>query len=129
MKQFLYIFAFLGLGFSSFASANSVTPRFVQDDDIWASITDQPKTFTLYQNYPNPFNPSTTLKFELKAAQYVRLKVYNLLGREVANLLEGNQSIGVHEVRFDAGSLPSGAYFYALETPTGRTMRQMLLLK
>lgn len=126
IKRLVYIFAVIG-----FSTSINAAPALIQADDEFLEMyaADQPRTFTLYQNYPNPFNPSTTIKFELKAAQYVRIRVYNLLGREVATLFEGNKNVGVHEVRFDARELASGAYFYALETPNGRTMRQMVLAK
>lgn len=99
------------------------------DDANLIAVQDQPKTFALYQNYPNPFNPSTVIKFELKTRQYARVKVYNILGKEVATLKDETMDAGTYEVKFNAGDLPSGVYFYSLETRNGRVTRQMLLMK
>lgn len=88
-----------------------------------------PHAVTLRPNYPNPFNPTTTLAFALPAPQAVRLSVFDLLGREVAVLVDALQPAGEHTVRFEATDLPSGLYFYRLETPTQTQTRQMVLLK
>jgi hypothetical protein len=91
---------------------------------------DIPAAFRLDQNYPNPFNPSTTIKFQLDRITPVSLKVYNLLGQEVASLFEGTMASGTHEVTFDARSLASGLYFYRLATSGGQSdTRKMMLLK
>jgi hypothetical protein len=73
-----------------------------------------PGEFTLYQNYPNPFNPSTTIKFAIPRAAFVRLEVYNLLGQRVASLVSGNLSGGVHDISWNAGNASSGVYIYRL---------------
>ena len=73
-----------------------------------------PTTFTLYQNYPNPFNPSTVVGFQIPAFDHVRLIVYDLLGREVAVLVDEPKAAGRHEVRFNAAGLASGVYTYRL---------------
>ena len=79
------------------------------------SVTvDVPKTYALYQNYPNPFNPSTAISYELSAASRVTLKVYDVLGREVATLVDGQQNAGVYKVSFNASRYASGVYFYRL---------------
>ncbi len=75
----------------------------------------KPVSFALNQNYPNPFNPSTTIRFELPEASHVRLSVFNLLGEEVAVLVNEQRQAGVYDQRFDAAGLPSGTYFYRLE--------------
>ncbi len=80
-------------------------------------------------NYPNPFNPSTTVAYSLPQAQQVRLSVYDVLGREVRRLVDGDQAAGRHEVVFDASTLPSGTYFYRIETPSGVQTRKLVLLK
>ena len=87
------------------------------------------KSYTLHQNYPNPFNPSTRITFELPAASYSRLVVSDLLGRTVADLVNGNLSQGVHILEFDASKLSSGMYIYRLETAFGVLTQKMTLLK
>ncbi len=80
-------------------------------------------------NYPNPFNPSTTISYELSATGYVTLKVYDILGREIATLVSRSESAGTHSVTFDASRLPSGVYFYRLTAPGINLVRKMLLTK
>lgn len=75
----------------------------------------QPATYSMEQNYPNPFNPSTSIKFSLAEQSMTVLKVFNILGQEVATLLNGELSAGNHEVNFDASKLTSGVYVYQLE--------------
>lgn len=83
----------------------------------------------LAQNYPNPFNPSTTISFEVPEASAVTLGVFDVLGREVALLVEGRMGPGAHTVRFDADGLASGVYFYRLKVGDRTLTRQMLLSK
>lgn len=90
---------------------------------------DLPSTYTLAQNYPNPFNPSTTIRYGVPASGPVRLAVYDLLGREVTVLVQGNQSAGWHEVAFDAGDLPAGVYLYRLTAGNNTYVRMLTLLK
>jgi Concanavalin A-like lectin/glucanases superfamily/Secretion system C-terminal sorting domain len=73
-----------------------------------------PKTFALDQNFPNPFNPTTTIGYELSANTFVTLKVYDVLGREVATLVNGQQNAGVYKVSLNASDYSSGTYFYRL---------------
>ncbi len=86
-------------------------------------------TFELNQNYPNPFNPSTTIQYSIPSSQKVALKVYNMLGREVATLVNKKQSAGKHSVQFDAKDLSSGVYFYRINTENRQKVRKMLLVK
>jgi hypothetical protein len=95
------------------------------------SVTEEavPTVFTLDQNYPNPFNPSTTIRYGLPQGDYVKIVVYDMLGREVARVLEGPQTAGFHEITFEAGDLPSGTYVYRLETPAQTLAKKLVLVK
>lgn len=86
-------------------------------------------SFSLYQNYPNPFNPTTTIPFELAKGGRVVLKVYDVLGREVAILINKTMIPGHYEVQFDGSKLATGAYLYRLKVNSKILTKQMLLLK
>ena len=88
-----------------------------------------PDKITLYQNYPNPFNPVTVIQYALPEAGHVSLIVYDMLGREVQRLVDGEMIAGVHRVNFEAGSLSSGLYFYLLNTGEQSIARRMMLLR
>jgi len=95
-----------------------------------------PENFELFQNYPNPFNPSTKIKFSIPIGtlNYVSLKVYNVLGNEVATLVNKELPAGNYELEFDASDLTSGIYFYKLKVdfPEGQAFIQtykMVLLR
>jgi len=88
-----------------------------------------PDQFQLKQNYPNPFNPSTQIAFDLKASGRIKLAVYDILGREVATLLNRHMEIGQHSVSFVADELPSGVYFYKLASGDASQVRKMVLMK
>ncbi len=88
-----------------------------------------PISFSLEQNYPNPFNPSTTINYVLPVAGNVTLKVYNLVGQEVATLVNDFHTAGVYDVKFDASRLSSGVYFYSLKAGNYNQVKKMMLLK
>jgi hypothetical protein len=88
-----------------------------------------PTSFTLDQNYPNPFNPATRISFTLNNTEHVTLKVYNTLGRTVAELVDATLMPGTYQAVFDGANLSSGVYFYVLSTPTIANTRKMVLLK
>ncbi len=88
-----------------------------------------PNKFTLSQNYPNPFNPSTTISFNLPLKSYVSLKVFDVLGREVSNLVSKELTAGSYSQQWSAGNLPSGMYFYRLQAGNYSETRKLVLLK
>jgi hypothetical protein len=88
-----------------------------------------PDNFTLSQNYPNPFNPSTTISFSLPRRESVTLKVYDLLGREVATLVDGREEAGEHTVKWNADGFTSGVYFYRLSAGGGVQTRKLVLVR
>ncbi len=88
-----------------------------------------PESFQLFQNYPNPFNPSTTIRFSLSRTEHVTLKVFSILGNEVATLVDGEMTDGEHSVVFDAKELPSGVYFYQLKTSNFVQRRKMVMVR
>jgi hypothetical protein len=83
----------------------------------------------LHQNYPNPFNPATTISYDLPTRSHVTLKIFNVLGREVATLVNGEIEAGRHQVRWNADRLASGVYFYRLRAGEFVENRKMILLK
>lgn len=89
----------------------------------------QPKQFALGQNFPNPFNPSTRITYSLGEAAHVDLKVYDLLGNEVAALVNGRKDAGVHTASFDGSTLSTGMYFYTLRTKNFTETKRMMLVK
>ncbi len=88
-----------------------------------------PLQFSLSQNYPNPFNPSTLIKYSIPDDGFVRLGVYNILGQEVEELVNGNLRAGNHEIIFNAQGLASGVYYYRLESDNNAAVKKLLLLK
>lgn len=92
-------------------------------------ITEIPKSFTLSQNYPNPFNPVTNIKFDLPKPGFVRMIVYDLLGREITQLVNQQMHAGSYSADWDASAYPSGVYFYKIETGDFVKTRKMVLVK
>jgi len=88
----------------------------------------QAENFQLLGNYPNPFNPSTEIVFQTSRPDHVRLDIYNLTGQIVGVPVDGMLDAGMHQVRFDAGHLPAGVYFYRLESAGQVATRKMILL-
>jgi hypothetical protein len=88
-----------------------------------------PQLFTLHQNYPNPFNPSTLIEYDLPSREYVTLKVFNILGQEVAVLVDEMQEPGYKSVSYETGNLPSGVYIYRLAAGTFVDVKKMLLIR
>ncbi len=89
----------------------------------------QPVTYSLSQNYPNPFNPSTNIKFSIEKSGFVTLKVYNILGQEVATLLNKELTVGSYTYTFDASKLSSGIYLYSVQSGNFTQTKKMILMK
>ena len=88
-----------------------------------------PATYKLEQNYPNPFNPTTVISYQLPASGHVSLKVYDVLGREVATLVNENKPAGNYTAQFNASKLVSGVYFYRIDTDNFVQTKKMVLIK
>jgi hypothetical protein len=88
-----------------------------------------PSQFALGQNYPNPFNPSTMIRYELPVASVVKLEVFDILGRRVATLVNGQMPAGRHEVKLDAGNLSSGQYLVRIQAGRFAQVRSITLMK
>jgi hypothetical protein len=88
-----------------------------------------PNEYALYQNYPNPFNPSTTIRYDLKEAGFVTIAIFNVLGQQVANLVNMEMPAGRHVVNFDATNLTSGLYIYTIQTNGFSDRKKMMLMR
>ncbi|MDR3627319.1 MAG: T9SS type A sorting domain-containing protein [Ignavibacteriaceae bacterium] len=108
--------------FKVFITPGSVT-------GVQPSNSSVPGTFTLFQNYPNPFNPTTRIAYELPKQVNVSLKIYDIMGREVATLVNGEKAKGRYEVEFNGSTLASGVYFYKLQAGNFSQARKFVLLK
>ena len=125
-------------------AGRAASSRFIVTLGFWAAVSPEPpaptaieaidsdavpEQFSLDQNYPNPFNPATRIRYALPEPASVRMPIYDVLGREVAVLVDRQQAAGAYEVTFEASGLPSGLYFYRLETDRFSEIRQMSLIK
>lgn len=107
----------------------AVTIKYSQTTGVVNTSSLVPSKYLLEQNYPNPFNPSTKINFSLPKSSFVTLKVFDLSGKEVSNLVNRNLSAGTYEADFNAANLTSGIYFYRLETDNFSETRKMMLVK
>ena len=99
--------------------------------ELTSTVTETgiPTSVSLKQNYPNPFNPTTIIQYQLPSSEFVQLQVFDMLGRQVATLVNGQQSEGTHTVNFDASGLSSGIYIYRLDAGGQTQVKQMTLIK
>lgn len=102
---------------------NTGTPTDVDNENS------NPGNFALEQNFPNPFNPETNIKYSINSNQFVSLKVYDVLGNEIADLINEEKPAGVYEVKFNGNGLSSGIYFYKLQTGGLTETKKMILMK
>jgi hypothetical protein len=120
------ISAFVGANYDGVFFDNASWPTVGIEDDLTSQI---PTKFEVSQNYPNPFNPTTMIKFNIPEASKVSLKIYDVLGNEIATLLNEEKNKGTYEVNFNATNLSSGIYFYKLEAGNFVETKKMILLK
>ena len=92
-------------------------------------VADVPTEFELYQNYPNPFNPSTSIRYDIREASHVTVKVFDVAGREVMELISGSHAPGKYQVEWNAAGLSSGVYYYRIDAGTWSATRSLMLLK
>ena len=88
-----------------------------------------PNEYLLYQNFPNPFNPTTTIKYSIPKLSFVTIKIYDVLGSEVATLLNEERPAGTYELNWNANNISSGVYFYTLQAGDFVETKKMILLK
>jgi len=135
----------LNLSWRNSAQGNPFTKLFAYINDISTEITNAssniivsivqqlsteiPDRFNLSQNYPNPFNPSTKINFALPKAGFLSLKVYNITGKEVGNLVNEKLGAGNYEYEFNGAALSSGTYFYRIQTSDFSETKRMILIK
>jgi len=123
-----------------FGSDGFVTEEgwYIDDVTIQSTITNVnsdepdsniPQEFSLSQNYPNPFNPTTTIEFALPKSEYVTIKVYDLLGKEISTLVSDQISKGNHKIKWNATDFSSGIYFYSIEAGEYKQTRKLVLMK
>lgn len=116
-------------GNSTEGSLDYVTIKYEKSTGINITSNEIPDHFILHQNYPNPFNPSTKIKFELPESGNVKLKLFDILGKETAVLVNGNLNAGIYEYEWNATGLTSGIYFYTLQTESHRETKKLVLSK
>ena len=88
-----------------------------------------PMEYSLEQNWPNPFNPSTSIRYSLKEAGLTTLSIFDIMGREVMELVNENQPVGRYQLSFDGSQVPAGLYFYRITSGEFSSVRKMLLIK
>jgi tetratricopeptide (TPR) repeat protein len=93
------------------------------------TLSSLPKEYSLSNNYPNPFNPATSISYELPKDSYVKVVIYDILGKEIQTLVAEQQNSGKYTVNFNASNLPSGMYFYTISAGSYTATKKMLLLK
>lgn len=126
-------FAFVSGATVTAMLAHAVQARAIYDNNFVLAVRESPSarplTSSLHQNYPNPFNPSTEFKFRVEEYGPVSLKIHDVLGREVATIVQEELSPGEYSCTWNAGSFPSGVYYYKLETHRFTDVKKMILLK
>ena len=124
------------LGISVGANEAEMITRMEQAKTKYETLTDVkddasvvPSKYLLQQNYPNPFNPTTTIQFQIPKTDFVTLKIYDVIGNEIAVPVNNILEAGTHRIQFDASSLTSGIYFYRISTGSFSEIKKMTLIK
>ncbi len=118
------------MAFNVFGNSDTSNTATVTIDPITSILySNSISAYSLSQNYPNPFNPTTTVKYQIPELSYATLTVYDVLGNEVATLVNEEKSVGNYEVEFDGANLPSGVYFYRLTAAKFSDTKKLILLK
>ena len=125
---------FISLGQLSSNNTERQEFSYIYKPDFFTEVKDRPslsipKNFELFQNYPNPFNPTTTIEYSIPSNTFVTLKVFDLLGRVVATVVNQKQNAGQHFAKFDGTFLASGIYFYRLQAADLLAVKKLILLK
>ena len=113
---------------SIYAAGSAGKCKIVTETSI-EKIKDIPKSFGLLQSFPNPFNPSATIRYDIPVTSFVKIGIYDILGKEIKILVHEEKSPGHYSVIFDASGLPSGIYFYTIQTGTFTQKKKMILMK
>jgi hypothetical protein len=110
---------------------NSAQDIIILSDITLGNIDEEniPISFKLFQNYPNPFNPTTKIKYSIPSSENVEIKIFDVLGNEIINLVNDYKSAGTYEIKFDANNLSSGIYFYRIISGKYLETKKMLLLR
>jgi hypothetical protein len=111
---------------SGFSLPDSSVPLI---NSLSAKDLNLPKEYALFQNYPNPFNPSTTIKYAMPKSSKVQIKIFNILGQQVALLTDNFKQAGYHQIKFNAENLSSGIYYYSITAGEFHKVRKMILLR
>ena len=130
----IYIYDFVVAGDNILAgTSQGVWIRSINDTVTTTAVNESkimnPTVFMLFQNYPNPFNPITIIKYDLPKAGRVTLKIYDVLGRKVATLINEEKPAGRYQVEFNGSSFASGVYFYRIQAGNYSSVKKMILLK
>ena len=120
-----YYYKLVDVDINGLANVNTVTVNVTP----LGSANIAPEAYALHQNYPNPFNPNTSISYDIRETGHVSLTVFDVLGREVVSLVNGNQTAGSYSVAFNASTLSSGIYFYQLKVNDFTDMKKMVVMK
>lgn len=127
-----YKFPIMVINFSYAGSSSYRYVGFVEKPytvGIQVVTSKTPENFVLYQNYPNPFNPETNILYDIPENTYVRISIFNVLGQEIRTLVNEFQRAGSYRISFNGADLPSGVYFYSLQTEKFSNIKKMILIK